>query len=117
MPNYSFSKFDSCPTPENGHHFEKCNFAQPIPHTEIFKGITGLRFTKCNLVNCDLPTDAVIEGCLAIHKSFCSHDMPKIADFKTACSNNCEHVIDSDEVTIDGESLGRVYHHKNMRVE
>lgn len=115
MANYSFDRFSNCPTPDNGHHFQKYNFSQPLPHTEIFAGVTDLKFTKCNLTNCDVPVDAIIEDCLTVHKSFCSHLMPKIANWKTACINDCEHKYDEDEVIIDGVTLGKTHYHKHER--
>ena len=73
MANYSGERLSSCPTPENRHEFKNCNFAQLLPHTTIFDGITGLKFISCNLMNCDLPEDVEVEDCLTIHKNFCSN--------------------------------------------
>lgn len=58
---------------EDGDVFEWCNFHQEQPHTPI--GFTRtekeppyvekakeLLFRHCNLINCDLPADATVEG-------------------------------------------------------
>jgi len=41
----------------------RCNFAQAEPGTKIGEGVPGLRFVQCNLVNCVVPDDAVVERC------------------------------------------------------
>ena len=51
------------PRCREGDVFEWCNFAQPTPHTPVGAGVKGLVFRKCNLVNCDVPDDAVLDGC------------------------------------------------------
>ena len=99
-------------SPDNGDEFVRCNLAQITPHTEIFAGITGLKFTKCNLVNCDIPVDAVKDGCLHFYKTFCSHINPSLLATGEIeeCVPECEHMIpDPDELTIDGFSLGKNY--------
>jgi len=115
--NFSFAHFvNKNPTPENGDHFINCNLAQPLPHTAIFTGVTGLMFTGCNLVNCDIPMDSDVDDCLHIHKNFCTHKKPKIAVYKDACTVDCEHKVDEDEVIVDGQSLGRIRHYANKGV-
>jgi hypothetical protein len=56
--------------PENvepGTEFVRCNFSKRISHTKLFDGIAGLKFVGCNLLNCDLPDDAVVDDCLVHH--------------------------------------------------
>jgi hypothetical protein len=65
--NQNFRQQD--PKPAEGDTFRDCNLSQAAPHTAICKGVKGLRFIGCNLVNCDLPPDAVIEDCLQCHVS------------------------------------------------
>ena len=53
------------------------NLSQDLPNTEIGKGIKGLVFIGCNLVNCKLPVDATKIDCLHIQKDFCYHSNQK----------------------------------------
>lgn len=102
----------------NGDVFEHCNFSRSVPHTVILTGITGLTFTQCNLVNCDVPGDAVIDGGLHIHKELCAHLHPNRVDAGEidAEDDNCSHVVDTDEVWIDGELVDTIYHYKDTVV-
>jgi len=110
--NYSFAHFSKA-VPSNGDHFINCNLTQPQPNTAIFSSITGLRFTRCNLCNCNVPGDAVLENSPNRHINFCSHLKPKMAEYTSGCVEACSHVVDFDEVIIDGTSLGKVYHYKH----
>lgn len=117
MPNYAFTAGNELPVVGNGHVFEYRNFTQKLPHTKIFEGVTGLKFKKCNLTNCDLPGDAVTEGCTHTHKTFCTNLNPRWIDKGiVACVENCTHVIDTDVITIDGIVVDTVYHYENTRV-
>jgi hypothetical protein len=88
MANYSF-KTASLPIPD-GRVIELCNFCQLVPHTVIYAGETGLTFRNCNLTNCDVPGDSIIECCLRIQVEFCSHLHEKwIEKGLTACAENC----------------------------
>ena len=51
----------------DGDTFEACNLQQPVAHTAIGAGVKGLVFRKCNLMNCDVPKDAVVEQCFVAH--------------------------------------------------
>lgn len=94
------------PTFEQGQTVEGWNLTQLQPHTAIGGGVSGLRFVNCNLLNCDVPADAVVESCLTCHKSFCSHLHPEwIQHGLPECDEVCDHVADVDEVTIDGETM------------
>ena len=82
------------------------NLTQLQPHTQICEGITRLKFQNCNLLNCDVPEDAVVESCLTCHKSFCSHLHPDwIAHGLPECAEVCDHVAETDEIEIDGATL------------
>lgn len=94
----------------NGDTVENCNLMQ-LANTPVCEGITGLTFINCNLVNCSVPGDAVIENCLTIQKSFCSHLHPDWS--LTPCIENCSHVIDTDEIWIDNVLVDTIYHHKD----
>lgn len=110
--NYSWTK-RPLPTAIDGQVFEGFNFCRMVPHTEIFVGVKNLTFRRCNLVNCDIPGDAVVEDCLHIHKTFCSNLSPELIDHGlSACAENCDHVVDSDEIIIDGVSVDTIYHYE-----
>ncbi len=102
MPNARFTQ----PEFTNGQTVDGWNLTQLQPHTAIGEGVSGLIFRNCNLLNCDVPADAVVESCLHVHKSFCSHLHPDwVAHGLPECVENCEHVADTDEITIDGETV------------
>ena len=114
MGNYSF-KTTGLPEPVNG-VIEGHNFTQGRPHTAIYGDQIGLTFRKCNLLNCEVPDGSVVDDCLTCHVSFCSHlndgwlEMGVIDE----CAIDCEHLVQIDTITIDGESLGenRIYENK-----
>lgn len=118
MANYAFTTGKALPQAENGQRFERCNFARLQPHTKIFEGITGLRFFECNLTNCDLPPDAVIEGtdCHG-HIEYCGHVHPKwIEKGVPDCAENCAHVTSTDVIKVGGVTVETVYHHSDKVV-
>lgn len=115
MPNYAFTTGKDMPDIENGHTFTEYNFYQKYPHTDIFVGKTGLTFVGCNLLNCDVPGDATIEDSLHIHKSLCSHLHPEY-NIQPVCVDDCEHVVDTDEVWIDSVLVDTTYHRKDLVV-
>jgi hypothetical protein len=49
------------PELEPGSVLVGCNCAQEQPHTPFGHGVPGLVFIRCNLTNCDLPLDAVLD--------------------------------------------------------
>ena len=117
MPNFAFTRGLPLPTANNGDTFEGYNFMQKSPHTAIFAGVTGLTFRKCNLTNCDVPVDAVIEGGLRFHKSLCANIYPDwVAKGLPAEAVNCVHVVDTDTVTIDGVVVDETYHYEDTMV-
>lgn len=115
MTNYSFTTGQVLPTVENGHHFTDVNFAQAEPNTEIFIGKTGLIFEKCNLINCSIPGDAQKIDCLHIQKDMCANTHPQWVDegFIDAEAENCSHVVDTDEITIDGVLVDTIYYYED----
>lgn len=105
---------------ENGDSFIGCNLIQINPHTAICTSVSGLTFTDCNLTNCDVPSDAEVIDCggYGRHKSRCSHLHPDMVDKGLVeCVENCSHVIDTDEVWIDGVLMDTTYHYQDTRVE
>jgi len=120
MMIYKYKNFRlSTPICENGDTFIGCNLVQINPHTAICEGKTGLTFQGCNLTNCDVPQDAIVEDCggYGRHKSRCSHLHPEMIDKGlSVCEDNCSHVVDTDEVWIDGALIDTIYHYKDTRV-
>ncbi len=105
MANYSF-KTTGLPEPVNG-VVEGHNFTQGAPHTKIYEGQAGLTFRNCNLLNCDVPGDAVVEGYTPCHISFCSHQHPEWLSrgFISECATDCTHRTIVDTFTIDGVAI------------
>jgi len=104
--NYSFtSKFD-LPEVEDGHTFEGDNFLQMTKGTKIFEGVSGLTFINCNLTNCIVPDDATVIGAPLKTQSFCSHVHPRwVAKGLPECAEDCEHMNDEEDITIDGVKI------------
>ena len=115
--NYAFTTGRSLPDVENGFVFDRYNFVQMLPHTPIFTSKTGLRFTNCNLMNCDLPADAVVEGSLQCHVSFCSHEHPGwIEKGLPVCIEQCQHLVDTDVVSLNSIVIDTIRHYKDQGV-
>ena len=92
--------------------FDSCNIAQLYTNTEICPGKTGLTFKGCNLLNCAVPGDSIITDCLTVQKSFCSHLNPNFG-LSPVCVENCQHVVDTDEIWIDNILVDTIYHYKD----
>ena len=117
MGNYSLG-IKPLPDVENGHTFTGDNFLQLLPHTKIFDGKAGLTFVSCNLTNCDIPADSVCVMCRPVQLGFCSHVHPNLVKRGLPeCAVNCEHVVDTDTITIDGVVVDTVYHYDVKAVE
>lgn len=116
--NYSRSHIDDV-SPLSGDVFVGCNLSQSNPHTKIFDGISGITFESCNLVNCDLPDNSIVNKCLNIHKSMCSHihqNRVESGEIDPCNVDNCEHVVDTDYVVIDGSTIS-IYHYDDKVVD
>lgn len=109
MANYAFTRKVPLPAIPEDKTFEYFNFTQKLPHTKIFEGITGLIFKNCNLLNCDIPADAITESCLRIHVEYCANLHPEFE----AEEENCPHVIDIDEIYDEGVLVETIYHYKD----
>ncbi len=117
MPNYAFTTGRPLPSVSNGHTFNMVNFTQVSPHTIIFSGITGLTFTKCNLTNCDVPVNATIIDSPNRHREFCANIHPRWTEKGLPIEvENCNHVVDTDVITIDGVVVDTVYHYLDTEV-
>ena len=115
--NFAFT-MGKFPTPKDGDVFIRCNLHRMMPHTAIFVGVRGLRFRDCNLCNCDIPPDAVIEGSgLMGHVSYCSHEHEKwIMKGLPVCGESCAHLVDTDKIIMDGIVVDHIYHYADQRV-
>ncbi len=109
MSNYSGSR--SLPAVENGQVLTDCNFTQYEPDTAIFEGVAGLTFQNCNLTNCTVPADADVIGCNVTQVSRCSHLHPELPI--TQCAEDCDHVVDTDILEVDGEVVETIYHYED----
>lgn len=115
--NFSRSKINNLEV-ANGDIFQKCNFAQSVAHTDICTGYTGLVFTDCNLMNCDVPAGSVVNNCLTVQKELCANLHPdRVATGELDSEDeDCDHVIDTDEIWIDGELVDTIYHYRDTVV-
>ena len=109
MANYSMGR--ELPAIKDGHVFENDNFSQAVPGTEIFKGMSGLVFKKCNLVNCKVPADTMIEDCNISQVSRCSHLNPDFSLPK--CPKECRHMVAKEEIGKDGQVIDTIYSYKD----
>ena len=78
--------------PVDGDVVDGCNFTQPVPWTPIAVGLSGLTFRNCNLVNCSPPADSVVESCNRV----------QISRHTEACPVDCEHLVSSEDIIVDG---------------
>lgn len=100
------------------------NLSQSRPHTDLTGYSNGKNVTirNYNLMNCDVPGNVTLDnkhgGHLLFHKSLCGHLHKNRVDNGDleACSENCEHVKDFDEIIIDSESTGKIYHYEDKVV-
>lgn len=106
--NFSFQD----PNCENEDIFERCNLSQLQPNTLICLNKTGLTFRNCNLVNCIVPGDTVVERCNTTQVSRCKHLHPEWTNLPDE-DENCPHVVDIDEILVDGVLVDTVYHRKD----
>lgn len=102
--NFSLGKL---PAFQNGDEIISCNLMQALPHTLIGNGKIGLKFHDCNMVNCDVPPDAIVTESNCFQADFCYHLHP---EFNLPVEpENCRHVIDIDVVKIDGAIVDTTY--------
>ena len=108
--NFSWGRLERF-IPTDGEVIKNCNLAQMYPNTVIAEGVTGLTFENCILINCVVPADAVIVGGTNAAISYCGH----IHEGFT-CAENCEHVISSEDIIIDGVTIDTIYQYKDTVV-
>lgn len=98
---------------QNGDTLLNCNLSQPLPHTPIFAGITGLIIDGGNLTNCDVLGDTtILNNPNRTQKTYCKHLHPKTKGLPDE-PQNCPHVVDSDTITIDGQLVSTIYHRED----
>lgn len=103
----------------DGDTAEEANLSQIAPHTPICVGISGLTFIRCNLTNCDLPLDAIVDKCgRLIHLDMCAHVHPQLVElgFLAAEEPDCPHVVETHQVTIDGQLVSHTYEYADLEV-
>lgn len=117
MANYSLG-IRPIPDVKDGHEFVGDNFLQLHPHTKILEGKKGIKFTNCNLTNCDIPEDAVSNLGKPQHAEWCSHLHEYFVKWGLKeCPENCSHVVSTDKVTIDSQVIDTVYHYEDKVVK
>ena len=116
--NFSFGKLRLF-KPKNNEVYYQNNFSQAKEHTKVIPDdITDLILIEPNLVNCDIPSKPGIKviGGLHIQKSFCTHLHPNMVPPLTPCPVNCQHLVNTDTVTVDGKEALKSYRYKDKVV-
>lgn len=110
--NWSFRQ----PPLEEGDTVQSGNFSQLLPHTPVAAGIANLTIKGGNWTNVQAKASWTIQGGTWRHISFCSHLHPDwVQSGLPVCVDNCVHVIDTDTVTVDAQTI-TVYHYQNKVV-
>lgn len=120
IKNFALLSPDSFPKVPENKILEGFIFSQLKPHTPIYVDEKGLIFKNCNIRNCNVPEDSKLENCSGVnlHISRCSHIHPEWVQFGLKeCLANCEHVVDSDEIIVNGVLVETVYQYQDKRVE
>lgn len=117
MANYSFKTGNDLPEIPDNKTFEMCNFYQALPNTEIFVGVTGLTFVKCNLTNCTIPADTVTISCREVQYNFCTNLRPDLVDKGVPeCEVECDHMVSKDVISIDDVVIDTIYEYADGRI-
>lgn len=89
------------------------NFSQIAPQTEILVGKT-LTITGGNWCNVAVQPQWTVSGGNWCQVSRCSHLHPELVDRGLdECVANCSHVVDTDEVYIDGALVDTIYRYED----
>ena len=99
-------------SPAEGDVIEGCNFMQVNPHTRITT-VSNLTFNNCNLMNCDLPADAVTGWNNRLQISRCAHIHGTDEYF---CETECSHMTSKEEIVLDGEVVDTIYEYEDKVV-
>ena len=85
------------------------NFSQLAPDTPIMVG-KELTINGGNFVNVRRDDAWTVNGGNWAQVSRCSHLHPEwVAKGLTECAEDCSHVVDTDEIYIDGELVETIY--------
>ena len=107
MANYSFT--DPAEHFQNGDVIESGNFSQLVPNTEIMASLT-LTINGGNFTNVKKQAGWTVNGGNWTQTSRCSHEHPEwIAIGLAACATECSHMLNKDEIRIDGVLIETVY--------
>jgi hypothetical protein len=117
MANYSFKTGVDLPEVPENKTFTESNFYQLEPETEIFAGVTGLIFIRCNLINCKIPVGAFKASCYHAQYNFCTNLRPDLINRGlTACVTECSHMTSKEEIWIDSVLVDTVYKYVDTKV-
>jgi hypothetical protein len=93
------------------------NFTQAAPGTEILVGKT-LTINGGNWTNVQVQPTWTVQGGGWVQVSRCTHVHPGlVAHGLDECAEDCSHVVDTDEIYVDGELVDTVYHYADTPVE
>jgi len=114
MANYSFK--DPGDEIKNGAVIDGGNFFQLVADTEILVGKT-LTINGGNWSNVKPQPEWTINGGNWAKSSLCSNVHPDFVPRGLAeCNVNCSHVVDVDEVIVNGVIVETIYHYKDAEV-
>jgi len=115
MANYTFKN----PTVEQvpvGSTINSGNFTQLEPDTPIMVGRT-LTINSGNFTNVRQDPNWIINGGNWTQVSRCSHVRPNlISRGLEECEEDCEHVVDTDVIQVDGVTIETIYYYKDKGV-
>lgn len=111
--NFSGSSISKLGDVEDGEIFMYCNFSRHILGDLVIDA-SNVVFFDCNLTNCILSAGSSVQGKkYGVNKSFCKNLHPEWDDLPD-CKVDCEHVIDVDELFVDGLLVKTIYHYKDL---
>jgi hypothetical protein len=113
MPNYSFID----PDLTDGSTIDGGNFTQAVPGTEILKGKT-LTINGGNWTNVKQQPEWTVNGGNWTQIERCSHLHPRLLSkgLIPACSTECSHMVEKDEIYVDGVLIDTVCHYEDQYV-
>lgn len=111
MANYAFKN----PDLPDGSVIDSGNFCQAVPNTEIMVG-KSLTINGGNFTNVKKQPEWTVNGGNFTQVNRCGHLHQRLVDkgLIPVCVENCSHVVDTDEIEIDGVIVATVYHHKDL---
>ena len=113
--NYAFKQ----PWFDVGDVVQGANLEQITPGTAL-TGCAGkaITFLGYRMVNVEIDPAWTVEHCRTDQVSRCSHEHPEWVEMGllAECVENCPHVVDSDEIVIDGELIATNYFYEDTRL-